>query len=112
MVKNEGNVGEDVGLRIKDQDSWDEWTAGTPAQNVYELSCHLAATAGTFDANDVLTTAVQWCDGATFGGGGYDMPPLATVNQWFRLRAPTSVSGAHAEDEHIVTVEISCQQTP
>ncbi len=111
VVKNEGNVAEDVGLRIKDEDDWNEWTASsTPNPNVYVLSTRLAATAGTFGASDILTTGVVWCEGTKFGSGGNDMASLASVNQWFQLQSPTLVSGTHAYDEHTMTVEVSCRE--
>jgi len=110
VVTNEGNAAEDIGIRIKDEDDQDEWTAGTAAdENVYVLSTRLAETAGTFVAADRLTTTVQWCDGTIFGGGGNDMAASATVNQWFQFAAPTSVTGDHATDQHTITVEVSCR---
>jgi len=112
VVENTGNVAEDVGIRIKDEDNLNEWSAGTPTENVYELSTRLAAEVGIFGTGDVLTTDVQWCDGAVFGGGGSGMAPDTAVNQWFQFKAPTAVTGEHAEEEHVVTVEISCQQSP
>ena len=110
-VENTGNGNEDIGVRIKDEDDQDEWTAAaTAAENVYVLSTRLAATAGTFNANDVLTTTVQWCDGTIFAGGGKNMAPSDTVNQWYQFAAPTSVTGVHQSDQHTITVEVSCQQ--
>lgn len=108
-ITNAGNNTEDVGLKVKTQDDHGEWTVGTPAENVYALSSRLAAAAGTFVAGDALTTAVQWCDGTKFGGGGNDMAAAGTVKQWFQFQSPTSVTGAHAADEHTITVEISCR---
>jgi len=110
VVTNTGNVAEDIGIRIKDEDDRDEWTAGTPAQNVYRLSTRLAETMGVFGAQDVLATALQWCDGAKFGGGGCNMAAGSTVNQWFQFEAPTSVTGEHARGQHSITVEVSCRQ--
>ncbi len=110
VITNEGNDAEDVGLMIKDEDNWDEWTAASSAgAEVYVLSSRLASAAGSFVTGDILTTSVQWCDGTKFGGGGNDMTAAATVNQWFQFAAPTSVSGDHAEDEHSITVEVSCR---
>jgi len=109
VVTNTGNDDEDVGVRVKDEDDQDEWTLGTPAENVYALSCRLATTAGTFVAGDALTTTVQWCDGTKFGGGGRNMAKDATVNAWFQLQTPTVVTGDHAADEHAITVEVTCQ---
>ena len=111
VVTNEGNDAEDIGIRIKTEDNWGEWSAGaTAAQDTYVLSSQLASAAGGWDANDVLTTSVQWCDGTILGGGGNDMAAAATVNQWFQFAAPTSLSAqAHAEDQHTITVEVSCR---
>lgn len=110
VVKNEGNDAEDIGIRVKDEDDKDEWTvAAAAAANVYALGSRLAATAGTFVAGDALTTAVQWCDGTKFGGGGNDMAGQATVNQWYQLKAPITVSGANAAAQHTITVEVSCR---
>jgi len=110
VVTNTGNAEEDIGIRIKDEDDQDEWTAGTAGgENVYALFTRLAETAGTFAAADRLTTTVQWCDGTVFGGGGNDMAASATVNQWFQFAAPTSVTGDHATAQHTITVELSCR---
>ena len=109
VVKNEGNVPEDVGVRVKTQDDLGEWTVGAPGLNVYELSTRFSEIPGAFVAGDVLTTSVQWCDGIKFGGGGNDMPPAATVNQWFEFKAPTAVNGTHAADQHTMTVEVCCR---
>ena len=108
-VQNTGEVAEDIGIRIRVQDDWGEWTVGTPGLNVYGLSTRLSELMGTFAPGDALTTAVQWCDGAKFGGGGNDMAAAATVNQWFEFKAPTAVDGAHAADQHTMTVEVSCR---
>ena len=108
-VQNTGEAAEDIGIRIRIEDDRGEWTVGTPATNVYELSSRLAAAVGTFTAEDVLTTAVQWCDGIKFGGGGNDMAAAATINQWFEFKAPTAVAGAHAAGQHTMTVEVSCR---
>lgn len=111
VVTNEGNDAEDIGIRIKTEDNWGEWSSGTAAaQDTYVLSSQLASAAGGWDANDILTTSVQWCDGTILGGGGNDMAAAATVNQWFQFAAPTSLSAqAHAEDQHTITVEVSCR---
>jgi len=77
---------------------------------VYGLSTRLADAIGTFVASDALTTLTQWCNGANFGGGGNDMTAGATIEQWFEFKAPTSVTGDHADDEHTITVEVSCRQ--
>jgi hypothetical protein len=108
-IENTGDVTEDIGVRIRVQDDRGEWTAGTPALNVYELSTRLAGAIGTFGADDVLTTAVQWCDGIKFGGGGNDMAAGATVSQWFEFKAPTQVSGTYAASQHTMTIEVSCR---
>ena len=110
VVKNTGEVNEDLSLRIKDQDDRNEWTAGVPGPNTYTLSTRLADVIGTFGANDVLTTALQWCNGALFGGGGLNMAPNATVNQWFQFKSPTTTTGAHAGSQHAITVELGCRQ--
>jgi len=110
VVKNEGNAAEDIGIRIKTEDDKSEWTAAAAAgANQYALSTRLATNAGTFGSGDLLTTTVQWCDGTKFAGGGNDMAALATVNQWFEFKAPTSVSGTHAAAQHTITVEVSCR---
>ena len=109
VVKNEGNAAEDIGIRIKDEDDKDEWTADGPDANKYKLSSRLATAAGTFVAGDALGTTVAWCDGTAFGGGGNDMAGQATVNQWFQFQAPSSVSGANASGEHAIVVEVSCR---
>ena len=110
VVTNSGNSAEDIGIKIKDEDDREEWTvAAAAAANVYVLSTRLAATAGEFVAGDRLTTAVQWCEGTKFGGGGNDMAASGTVNQWFQFAAPTSVTGAHAAEQHTITVELSCR---
>jgi len=111
VITNEGNVAEDIGLRISDEDSWDEWTSqvgGLAAldENEYDLGCALAATQAVGSG---LTTTTQWCDGALFAGGGNDMTAGGTVNMWFALTAPPSVSGDHAYDQHTITVEVSCR---
>ena len=111
VVKNEGNDAEDIGLKIKTQDSWGEWTAASAvAANVYVLSSRIASTAGAFVAGDVLSTALQWCDGTKFGGGGDNMTSLASENLWFQFQSPTSITGDHASDQHTITVEVSCRQ--
>jgi len=109
VVKNEGNAAEDIGIRIKTEDSKGQWSAGSTAgTDTYVLSTRLAENAGTFGSADILTTAVQWCDGTKFGGGGDDMAAAAEVNQWFQLATPTA---APADDgtEHTITVEVSCR---
>ena len=108
-VENTGGIIEDIGVRIRVQDDRGEWTAGIPGLNVYALSTRLSELIGTFTSGDVLTTAVQWCDGTKFAGGGNDMPPAATVKQWFEFSAPTAVEGPHAADQHTITVEVSCR---
>jgi hypothetical protein len=110
VVTNTGNAAEDIGIKVKDEDDKDEWTAAdAAAANVYVLSTRLAEAAGTFVAGDRLTTAVQWCEGTKFGGGGNDMAASATVNQWFQFAAPTSVTGDHAAEQHTITLEVSCR---
>lgn len=110
VVKNEGNAAEDIGISVKDEDDKDEWTVAAAAgANVYALGSRLATNAGTFVAGDALTTTVQWCDGTKFAGGGNDMVGQATVNQWFQLQAPTGVTGANANAQHTITVEVSCR---
>lgn len=111
-VTNTGNDAEDIGIRIKTADDQGEWSAAatTGVDNEYVLSTRLAASAGTFVAGDVLDASVTWCDGTKFGGGGNDMAGGTSVNQWFEFQSPTSVSGDHANDEHTITVEVSCRQ--
>jgi hypothetical protein len=110
VVQNTGNVPLDIGARIRDEDDREEWTAGgTAGANVYVLSTRLEETIGTFGPDDILTTLVQWCNATLFGGGGCNMTPGTTLNQWFQFRAPTSVSGTHARDEHGIVVEVSCK---
>jgi len=111
-VKNVGTLALDIGLRIRDEDDRDEWIAGFPDTNMYQLSSRLAPTMGTFGPDDILSTIVQWADGVKFGGGGKGMSPGAAVNQWFELRAPTAVSGPHAAERHAITVEVSCREAP
>jgi len=110
LVENTGTVNEDIGLRILDEDDWNEWTSGTPGANTYQLRCRLTPLIGVFGADEIVTTTVQWADGVKFGGGGRNIAPAASVNQWFELRAPTTVSGAHAADQHAVTLEVSCRE--
>ena len=110
VVTNEGNAAEDIGIRIKTEDDAGDWSAAaTQDENQYVLSSRLATNAGTFGANDLLTTTVVWGDGVNFAGGGNDMAAAATVNQWFEFQAPTSVTGASATAEHTITVEVSCR---
>ena len=109
VVKNEGNAPEDIGIRIKTQDSKGQWSAGSSAGvNTYVLSTRLAENAGSFGAADILTTSVQWADGTKFGGGGNDMAAGATVNQWYQFAAPSSAPGDDGT-EHTITVEVSCR---
>ena len=111
VVTNEGNVPEDLGLRIKDEDDKGEWTCGPlpVALNQYVLWCRLCEDGDIMNSND-LTTSVQWCDGTNFSGGGNDMAAAASENMWFSFKAPSSVSGEHAADPHIITVEVSCRE--
>lgn len=110
VVTNTGEGNEDISIRIKDQDDRGEWTSGTPGQNTYTLSTRLADVIGTFGPNDNLTTVLQWCDGTIFGGGGDNLAPAATVNQWFQFQAPTATTGTHAGSQHTITVEVGCRQ--
>ena len=111
VVTNTGNDNEDMGVRIKDEDDQDEWTAANAAaEDVYVLSTRLAATAGAFVPGDILAFQPEpiWCDGIKFGGGGKDMAKDATVNQWFQLTTPTDET--NPGDAHAITVEVSCRK--
>jgi len=110
-VTNTGNDAEDVGLRIKEADSLDLWTAASaPGADAYSLSARLGETAGVFGVNDLLSAASQpeWCDGTRFGGGGHDLPAGEAVKLWLQFKAPTAISDDGGAPHH-VTIEVSCR---
>ena len=109
-VANTGNADEDFGLKISDEDDLDEWTASAAADaNVYVLSAQLTDALGAWDGNDILTTSVQFANGTILGGDGDGIAPAADIDLYFKLGAPSSVTGGGAADEHTITVEVSCQ---
>jgi len=123
-VTNDGNVAENIGLRITNQDDQGAWTAAaTAAENVYVLygiivtDTGAAPTTGELEADDVLTTSVQYwstTDGTAANSAlttdvGAATPVAAGGQQdlYFGFSAPTAVSGPTAAQQHAITVELS-----
>jgi hypothetical protein len=107
-------------LRIVDQDDRDTWTAGTATgENVYALFGLFCASADSpivdsFAAEDLLTTSVQAATSTRFAypGGSADgvgVAPSDSVYLWFRLDLPNPITDGN---QHNITAEVSCEQTP
>ena len=125
-VQNTGNISETFKLRISDEDNYDEWTHSSSesgaSNNRFVLSGLFCASgnspvAGSFNegsSDDVVTTSAQAATSSKFAyaagsDNGVGVPASSSVYLWFRLDVPTTVSGAHAADDHSITVEVSCQ---
>ncbi len=123
-VTNDGNVAENIGLRITNQDNQGAWTAAAaPGSNVYVLYGILvgdggtAPTTGQCGANDVLTTSVlYWAttDGTAANssltgtvGSAAAVAPAGQQDLYFGFAAPTAVTGPTAGLQHSITVELS-----
>jgi hypothetical protein len=126
-VTNDGNVAENIGLTISDPDDKGAWTAGTTiagiGENQYVLGGILvndgetAAVAGDYADDDVLLTSLQYhktTDGTASGsaldgtvGNATALAASAGRDLYFLFKAPDSVSGATAAQQHSITVELS-----
>ncbi len=123
-VLNDGNVAENIGLKIATADDKGAWTSGaTAGSNVYVLyglivtDSGATPTTGACGANDVLTGTVQYW--ATTDGTAANSSLTATVGSatavaasgaqdlYFGFAAPTAVTGASAGQQHTITVELS-----
>lgn len=122
-VTNDGNVAQNIGLRILDEDDLNAWTAAAaPGVNIYVLFGLLVtdggAAPGTGDcgANDVLTTSVKYWGGDGTAAGSQLVTDVAAATPvaassgrdlYFGFTAPSSVTGPTASQQHAITVELS-----
>jgi len=120
-VTNDGNVAENIGLIITNQDDRGEWTAQAAAgANQYVLyglvvNDGVVPTTGDCGADDDLTTSVQYWGGDGTAAGSLLTTNVATASPvaaggqrdlYFGFTAPASVSGTFAGSQHTITVEL------
>jgi len=121
VVTNDGNEAEDFSIRVSagTTATWILGTAGIDAVDVNTFtlcgrfvdSAADAPAEGDYAAGDVMTGSAKWCDGTQFGGKGHEVVATTGVcDLYFRLHAPTSVSGAGAGSKHSLTVEVGARQ--
>jgi hypothetical protein len=122
-VTNDGNVAENIGLRIQDEDDLNAWTsAAAPGANVYVLFGIIVSDAGAaplvgdYGANDVLTTTVKYWQGTGAAAGSQLVTDVGTATAvaagaakdlYFGFTAPSSVTGGTAGLQHSITAELS-----
>ncbi len=125
-VTNSGDGLQTFALRIQDEDDKGEWvhnsTEDNAGLNTYVLTaifCGASDIPGSSDYNegeseDVITISSQTADTTKFAyslgsQNGQSVPPSNDIYLYFRLDLPTAVSGIHFDEEHKMTIELSCQ---
>lgn len=120
VVTNDGDLAENFSIHVS-AGTTATWILGTTgkddvAENKFTLCGRFVASAGAAPAEgdyvdgDVLVKTATWCDGTLFGGKGHEVAATAACDLYFRLHAPTSVTGAGAGSEHSLTVEVAAQK--
>jgi len=124
-IENDGNVAENIGLKITNQDDLGVWTAEKKAgENQYVLygiivndsfPAPTQADCQT-DADDLSASVKYWqtTDGTaatsafvTTVGTATPVPAGVLKDLYFGFAVPTSVTGPTARLEHAITVELS-----
>ena len=111
VIRNTGNVKENLGLRISVEDDKGKWRCDGPGADRYRLSARLQPappSAEDFAESDRLLTDIKWCDTTKFAGGGKDMAPKATTSKWLRFDTPTAVTDG---EPHTIAIEVRCQKS-
>ena len=126
-VKNDGNVSEQLSLKITDMDTKDEWACTSSANgqgvNKYVMSGVFrhkdSTTSGSFNATgneDVIDTLTQWASSDTFAVGTQAVGANVIVNDslylWLQMKMPTTASGPKADSTRNIIIQIGCQQAP
>ena len=123
-ITNDGNVAENIGLTITNQDDQGAWTAVSVAgANQYVLYGIIvndggaAPIAGNCQTDDILFTSVRYwqtTDGTaansavgTLVGTATSVAAGGAKDLYFGFAAPTSVSGPTAGLQHSITVQLS-----
>jgi len=125
-VTNSGDGLQTYSLKIEDEDNKDEWShsssEGGSDLNTYVLSAVFCAEGDAVssvsfnegDSDDIITDLAQLANNTKFAytsgsQNGQSVTPLSDVYLYFRLDLPTSVSGSHFDEQHDLTLELSCQ---